>query len=65
MFPTLKLHWAGSALALTQTPRAAGANKGNFGHVLVVGGSIWLGGRQSGRAGHGVAGGAAGLERGW
>ena len=31
--------WAGSALALAQTPRPAAANKGNFGHVLVVGGS--------------------------
>jgi NAD(P)H-hydrate epimerase len=37
---TLGLHWAGSALALTQRPRSAGANKGNFGHVLVVGGSV-------------------------
>ncbi len=35
----LKLDWAGSAMELVQAPRAAGANKGNFGHVLVVGGS--------------------------
>jgi NAD(P)H-hydrate epimerase len=35
-----KLNWAGSALLLTQTPRPAAANKGNFGHVLVVGGSV-------------------------
>jgi NAD(P)H-hydrate epimerase len=35
----LGLHWAGSSLSLAQTPRAAAANKGNFGHVLVVGGS--------------------------
>jgi NAD(P)H-hydrate epimerase len=34
------LTWAGSSLALTQTPRPAAANKGNFGHVLVVGGSV-------------------------
>jgi NAD(P)H-hydrate epimerase len=34
------LAWAGSSLSLTQTPRAASANKGNFGHVLVVGGSL-------------------------
>jgi NAD(P)H-hydrate epimerase len=34
------LHWAGSALALVQAPRQAAANKGNFGHVLVVGGSV-------------------------
>ena len=36
---TLKLDWAGSSLALAQAPRAVAANKGNFGHVLVVGGS--------------------------
>ena len=34
------LTWAGSSLSLTQAPRAAAANKGNFGHVLVVGGSV-------------------------
>jgi NAD(P)H-hydrate epimerase len=34
------LTWAGSSLSLTQTPRPAAANKGNFGHVLVVGGSV-------------------------
>jgi ADP-dependent NAD(P)H-hydrate dehydratase / NAD(P)H-hydrate epimerase len=34
------LRWAGSALKLVQGPRAAAANKGNFGHVLVVGGSV-------------------------
>jgi hydroxyethylthiazole kinase-like uncharacterized protein yjeF len=37
---TLGLRWAGSAHALTQTPRAASSHKGNFGHVLVVGGSL-------------------------
>jgi NAD(P)H-hydrate epimerase len=37
---TQGLHWAGSALALTQRQRSAAANKGNFGHVLVVGGSV-------------------------
>jgi ADP-dependent NAD(P)H-hydrate dehydratase / NAD(P)H-hydrate epimerase len=36
----LGIDWAGSAHALTEAPRAAGAHKGNFGHVLVVGGSI-------------------------
>jgi NAD(P)H-hydrate epimerase len=45
---TLKLEWAGSALALTQAPRAAAANKGNFGHVLVVGGSLGPAGGRSG-----------------
>ena len=37
---TLGLDWAGSAVELVQAPRAAAANKGNFGHVLVVGGSV-------------------------
>ena len=36
----LNLTWAGSSLSLTQTPRLATANKGSFGHVLVVGGSV-------------------------
>ena len=34
------LRWAGGALKLAQQPRAAAANKGNYGHVLVVGGSV-------------------------
>ena len=42
------LHWAGSAAELAQAPRAAGANKGNFGHVLVVGGSLGTAGGKSG-----------------
>ena len=46
--PTLGVHWAGSALALAQAPRAAAANKGNFGHVLVVGGRIRTAGGKSG-----------------
>jgi NAD(P)H-hydrate epimerase len=37
---SLDLHWTGSAMALVQTPRLAAANKGNFGHVLLVGGSV-------------------------
>jgi NAD(P)H-hydrate epimerase len=40
LISTLGLHWAGSSLELAQTPRAATANKGNFGHVLVIGGSV-------------------------
>jgi NAD(P)H-hydrate epimerase len=44
----LKLQWAGSAMAMVQAPRAAGANKGNFGHVLVVGGSFGTAGGKSG-----------------
>jgi NAD(P)H-hydrate epimerase len=35
----LSLTWAGSALALVQTPRSVASNKGMYGHVLVVGGS--------------------------
>jgi NAD(P)H-hydrate epimerase len=45
---SLRLHWAGSALALTQAPRAAAANKGSFGHVLVVGGTMGTAGGKSG-----------------
>ena len=44
----LGLSWAGSALSLVQAPRAASANKGNFGHVLVVGGSLGTAGGKSG-----------------
>ena len=33
------LHWTGSAKAVAEAPRAVNANKGRFGHVLVVGGS--------------------------
>jgi NAD(P)H-hydrate epimerase len=36
----LQLTWAGSAHALTQQPRPADSNKGKFGHVLVIGGSV-------------------------
>jgi len=36
----LGLDWAGSAVEMAQAPRAAAANKGNFGHVLVVGGAV-------------------------
>ncbi|HEY1160451.1 MAG TPA: NAD(P)H-hydrate dehydratase [Terracidiphilus sp.] len=43
----LKLEWAGSAMELVQAPRAAGSNKGNFGHVLVVGGSAGRSGAPS------------------
>jgi len=44
----LNLDWAGSSLALAQAPREATANKGNFGHVLVVGGAF---GSSGGKAG--------------
>jgi NAD(P)H-hydrate epimerase len=48
MVSALNLEWTGSALALTQTPRAATANKGNFGHVLVVGGTMGTAGGKTG-----------------
>jgi NAD(P)H-hydrate epimerase len=44
----LKIDWAGSSLDLVQSPRAVAANKGSFGHVLVVGGTF---GSDGGRAG--------------
>lgn len=44
----LKLDWAGSSLALAQAPRAVAANKGNFGHVLVVGGTFGIAGGKAG-----------------
>jgi len=36
----LQLTWAGSAHALTEQARPADSNKGKFGHVLVIGGSV-------------------------
>ena len=44
----LRLEWAGAAHALTSAPRAADANKGKFGHVLVVGGSLGSAGGKAG-----------------
>jgi NAD(P)H-hydrate epimerase len=44
----LNLTWAGSALSLAQTPRPAAANKGNYGHVLVVGGTMGTAGGKTG-----------------
>jgi NAD(P)H-hydrate epimerase len=48
MLSTQGLHWAGSALALTQARRPAAANKGSFGHVLLVGGTLGTAGGKSG-----------------
>jgi NAD(P)H-hydrate epimerase len=48
MVSALGLEWAGSALALAQAPRPAAANKGNFGHVLVVGGCFGPAGGKAG-----------------
>jgi hydroxyethylthiazole kinase-like uncharacterized protein yjeF len=45
---SLQMDWAGSALAFAQAPRPADSNKGNFGHVLVVGGTFGSAGGKSG-----------------
>ncbi len=44
----LNLEWAGSAMELVHAPRSATANKGNFGHVLVVGGTFGPAGGKAG-----------------
>jgi hydroxyethylthiazole kinase-like uncharacterized protein yjeF len=44
----LHLDWAGASASLTHAPRAAEANKGSFGHVLVVGGSFGSAGGKAG-----------------
>ncbi len=36
----LGLTWSGASHAITQSPRPVDSNKGRFGHVLVVGGSL-------------------------
>jgi NAD(P)H-hydrate epimerase len=41
------IHWTGSSKALTEKKRAINANKGKFGHVLVVGGSYGTAGAPS------------------
>ena len=43
----LQIAWAGSAMEMVQAPRAADSNKGKFGHVLVVGGSVGRSGASS------------------
>ncbi len=45
---TSQLTWASASLELAQGPRTTAANKGNFGHVLVVGGSFGSAGGKSG-----------------
>jgi NAD(P)H-hydrate epimerase len=45
---SLQLEWAGSAAALTHAPRSAASNKGNFGHVLVIGGTFGSAGGKAG-----------------
>jgi ADP-dependent NAD(P)H-hydrate dehydratase / NAD(P)H-hydrate epimerase len=44
----LNVHWGGWAQSLIHTPRSADANKGKFGHVLVVGGSFGPAGGKAG-----------------
>ncbi len=44
----LGIEWAGEAQSLIHAPRKADANKGNFGHVLVVGGSFGSAGGKAG-----------------
>lgn len=44
----LNLHWAGAAQSLFHAPRPADSNKGNYGHVLVVGGSFGPAGGKAG-----------------
>lgn len=41
------LNWAGSSKQIVEAPRALNANKGRFGHVLVVGGSVGKAGAPS------------------
>ena len=54
-----RVHWTGSAMELVQAPRSAQANKGEFGHVLVIGGMFGSGGGRSGAPLHDGAGRAA------
>lgn len=44
----LDIHWGGWAQELVHRPRPADANKGKFGHVLVVGGSFGSAGGKAG-----------------
>ncbi len=43
----LGLGWTGAAMELVQQPRSADSNKGKFGHVLVIGGSVGRSGAPS------------------
>jgi NAD(P)H-hydrate epimerase len=42
-----ELHWAGTAKRITERPRDVNGNKGKFGHVLIVGGSLGKAGAPS------------------
>jgi NAD(P)H-hydrate epimerase len=43
-----RITWSGSSMAMAQAPRDARANKGSFGHVLVVGGTFGSAGGKAG-----------------
>ena len=45
--PENGLHWAGVAKEIAEKPRDANANKGKYGHVLVIGGSYGTSGAPS------------------
>jgi hydroxyethylthiazole kinase-like uncharacterized protein yjeF len=42
-----ELHWTGTAKRVTERPRDVNGNKGKFGHVLIVGGSLGKAGAPS------------------
>jgi len=44
----LGIAWAGTSFTTVQAPRGTAANKGNFGHVLVVGGTFGAAGGKAG-----------------
>ncbi len=44
----LEVEWAGSAMEIAGAPRAVDANKGRYGHVLVVGGTFGAAGGKAG-----------------
>jgi NAD(P)H-hydrate epimerase len=44
----MRIAWAGSSIELVQASRAAAANKGSFGHVLMVGGTFGSAGGKAG-----------------
>jgi ADP-dependent NAD(P)H-hydrate dehydratase / NAD(P)H-hydrate epimerase len=48
MISEMGIDWAGSSMELVQAPRATAANKGSFGHVLVVGGTFGSAGGKAG-----------------
>jgi len=48
MISRMGIEWAGSSIELVRAPRAAAANKGSFGHVLVMGGTFGSAGGKAG-----------------